>query len=59
MTVASFIASQRTDHRVPHAKCCRWLEVAPSWFYKWRDRPPTARQQRRTELDAAVKGIVR
>ena len=25
MSVASFIASQRTDHGVPHAKCCRWL----------------------------------
>jgi len=55
MTVASFIASQRTEHRVPHAKCCRWLEVSESWFYKWRDRPPTPRQQRRAGLDAAVK----
>ena len=26
-----------------------------SWFYKWRDREPTARQQRRAELDAAVR----
>ena len=55
MTVASFIAAQRTDHRVPHAKCCRWLGVSQSWFYKWRNRPPTPRQQRRVELDAAVK----
>ncbi len=55
MTVASFIAAQRTDHGVPHAKCCRWLEVSESWFYKWRNRPPTPRQQRRAELDAAVK----
>ena len=30
MTVASFIASQRTEYRVPHAKCCRWLEVSES-----------------------------
>jgi transposase InsO family protein len=29
--------------------------VSESWFYKWRDREPTARQQRRTALDAAVK----
>jgi putative transposase len=55
MSVASFVASQRTDHGVPHAKCCRWLGVSPSWFYKWRDRQPTVRQRRRAELDAAVK----
>ena len=55
MIVASFIAAQRADHRVPHAKCCRWLGVSQSWFYKWRDRPPTPRQERRVELDAAVK----
>lgn len=55
MTVASFIVSQRTEHRVPHAKCCRWLGVSESWFYKWRDREPTASQERRAELDAAVR----
>lgn len=55
MSVASFIASQRTEHRVPHAKCCRWLGVSVSWFYKWLDRAPTIRQQRQAELDAAVK----
>ena len=56
MTVASFIASQRTEHSVPHALCCRVLEVSESWFYKWRDRPPTARQERRRRrLDEAVK----
>jgi transposase InsO family protein len=55
MSVASFIASQRTDHGVSHAKCCRWLGVSESWFYKWHDRDPTARQQRRGELDAAVR----
>lgn len=55
MSVAAFIASQRTEHRVPHAKCCRWLGVSESWFYKWRDRQPTPRQARRAELDEAVK----
>ena len=48
MTVASFIAAQRTDHGVPHAAACRALEVASSTFYKWRDRPPTPRQVRRS-----------
>lgn len=55
MTVASFIASQRTEHGVPHALSCRALEVPESTFYKWHNRPPTSRHQRRAELDAAVK----
>lgn len=55
MTVASFVAAQRTDHAVPHALTCRALDVSESWFYKWRHRPPTARQLRRAELDTAVK----
>lgn len=55
MTVASFVAAQRTEHGVPHALTCRALELSESWFYKWRDRRPTPRQQRRADLDAAVK----
>jgi putative transposase len=55
MTVASFIASQRTEHGVPHARSCRALDVPESTFYKWRDRSSTPRQARRVELDAAVK----
>ena len=55
MSVASFVAAQRTDHGVPHAVTCRALEVSESWFYKWKDRPPTPRQARRAELDAEVR----
>jgi len=55
VTVAGFIAAQRTDHGVPHTVACRALEVSTSWFYKWHDRPPTARQRRRAALDADVK----
>jgi putative transposase len=55
MTVASFVAAQRTEHGVPHALSCRVLGLSESWFYKWRDRPPTARQARRARLDAAVR----
>lgn len=55
MTVAGFIAAQRTDHGVPNTVACRALGVSTSWFYKWHDRPPTARQRRRAALDEAVK----
>lgn len=55
MSVASFVVSQRTVHGVPHAVSCRALEISESWFYKWRDRPPTPREQRRARLDAAVR----
>lgn len=55
MTVASFVAAQRADHEIPHAVACRALEVPASTFYKWWDRPPSARQVRRARLDAAVK----
>lgn len=52
---AGFIASQRTDHGVPHAVSCRALGVAASTFYKHLDRPPTAAQQRRAALDGEVR----
>ena len=55
MSVASFVAAQRTEHGVPHAMTCRALGARESWFYKWRNRRPTPRQQRRVDLDAAVK----
>jgi putative transposase len=57
MSLASFVASQRTEHGVPHALSCRALGVSQSWFYKWHDRPPTARAVRRRELDAEVRRI--
>jgi putative transposase len=54
VSVARFIADQRTFYRVPYAVCCAILGVSVSWLYKWLDRPATARQQRRGELDAEV-----
>ncbi len=57
MSVASFVAAQRANHGVAHAFTCRVLEISESWFYKWRDRPPTPRQQRRTQLVAAVRQV--
>ncbi|GAA0637485.1 hypothetical protein GCM10009547_47360 [Sporichthya brevicatena] len=59
MSVAGFIADQRTLHRVPHAVCCAILGVSVSWFYKWLARvgnpAPTVRAQRRALLDAEVR----
>ncbi|HEY4630729.1 MAG TPA: IS3 family transposase [Blastococcus sp.] len=54
MSVAGFIADQRTFHRVPHTLTCALLGVSLSWFYKWLHRTPTPTEQRRGELDAAV-----
>ena len=54
MSVARFIADQRTFYRVPHTLTCALLGVSTSWFYKWLDRTPTPTEQRRGELDAAV-----
>jgi putative transposase len=60
VSVARFIADQRTKYRVPHAVTCRLLEVSESWFYKWigragdPDGPHTDTERRRGELDAAV-----
>ena len=57
MSVARFIADQRTFYRVPHAVTCAILGVSVSWFYKWVDRGPTDRQRRRAELDARVREL--
>ena len=55
MSVVSHIATQRTNHGVPHAVSCRLLGVSESWFYKWRSRCPTATEQRRAALDVRVR----
>ncbi len=54
MSVARFIADQRTNYRVPHTFTCALLGVSLSWFYKWIGRTPTPTEQRHAELDAAV-----
>jgi putative transposase len=54
VSVARFIAVQRTFYRVPYAACCAILGVSISWLYKWLERPVTPGQQRRAELDAEV-----
>jgi len=42
---------------VPHAVACQALGVSESWFYKWRDRPPTRRDDQRARLTAAVRKV--
>jgi putative transposase len=32
MTVARFVADQRTRYRVPHAVCCRLLNISQAWL---------------------------
>lgn len=58
MTVARFVADQRTRYRVPHAMSCRLLGVSEAWFYKWNQRARTgaltSSEQHRRELDRAV-----
>ena len=55
MSVARFIADQRTKYRVPHTVVCALLGVSLAWFYKWIARTsPTPTGQRRVKVDAAV-----
>ena len=35
MSVARFIADQRTNYAVPHTTVCALLGVSEAWFYKW------------------------
>ena len=63
MSVARFIADQRTNYRVPHTVVCALLGVSLAWFYKWlvRAQGPgavnglhTRRDRRRDTVDRAV-----
>lgn len=54
MSVARFVADQRTLYRVPVAFTCLILGLSVSWFYAWRNKAPTKTEKRRAKLDAAV-----
>jgi transposase InsO family protein len=58
VSVARFIADQRTKYQVPHTLTCLLLGVSLAWFYKWALRQPagphTPTEQRRAEVDTAV-----
>ena len=64
MSVARFIADQRTNYRVPHTVVCALLGVSLAWFYKWLGRATgpsatnglhTKRDRRRESVDGAVR----
>ena len=64
MSVARFIADQRTNYRVPHTVVCALLGVSLAWFYKWFERAAgpsaasglhTPRDRRRDTIDRAVR----
>jgi putative transposase len=55
MSLARFIAAQRTEHGVPHTVACRALGRSTSWLYKWLHRAPTPRQQHRVELAERIR----
>jgi putative transposase len=64
VSVARFIADQRTSYRVPHTVTCLLLGVSLAWFYKWLGRATgpsatsglhTSRDRRRDTIDRAVK----
>jgi transposase InsO family protein len=64
VSVARFIADQRTRYQVPHTLVCALLGVSLAWFYKWIARASgpaastglhTARDRRRNTIDRAVK----
>ena len=52
--MAAFIASQRAEHGIPQAVCCRALGVSQSWLYKWKDGGLPPRAARRERLKAEV-----
>jgi putative transposase len=57
VSVARFVADQRTMHRVPHTVTCAILGISISWFHKWIHRGSTNRQRRRAALDAPVREL--
>jgi hypothetical protein len=57
VSVARFVADQRTMHRVPHTLTCAILGISISWFHKWVGRGPTERARRRVALDVRVRGL--
>lgn len=52
--MTAHITTQRADYNVPIRTSCKALGVSGSWYYKHRDRPTTAREQRFADLVEAI-----
>jgi putative transposase len=59
VSLARFIAAQRTQYGIPHTVSCRALKVSVSWFYKWRHGDVSLRRARRRALAATVAWLFR
>jgi putative transposase len=57
VSVASFIAAQRAQYRIPHATACRALGLSQAWFYKWRHGDASPRRARRDQLRIAIRRL--
>jgi hypothetical protein len=55
--LAGVISDCKVEQNIPHTTACRVLGVSESWFYKWRDRPVTAREVRRGQLTDAIRRV--
>lgn len=53
--ISSCMAKEGITHRV----ACRALGVSESWYYKWRDRPPTEREMHRQHLAGEIEKMFR
>jgi transposase InsO family protein len=57
VSLAGFVAAQRTGHGIGHAVACRALGVSQAWFYKWRHGDVSKRRARRRDLAVAIAGL--
>ncbi|MGW0878000.1 DDE-type integrase/transposase/recombinase [Streptomyces sp. NPDC002671] len=55
--VVGVISNCKAEQKIPYRTACRALGVSESWFYKWRDRPPTVREVRRQQLAEEIEEI--
>jgi putative transposase len=55
--VTAAIVVCRAELGIPFAVSCRALGLSQSWFYKHKDRPPTATVARRAALDSAIEVV--